>query len=60
MSIHQSRSSILALFDNLILFADGYCMRNGPAGKACVDYFSKLGYPCPEYFNPADYFRFRC
>ena len=56
MSIHQPRSSIYQLFDQLILLADGKLVYGGPAGKQAVNYFSKLNFKCPDLYNPADYF----
>lgn len=53
--IHQPRSSIFALFDRLLLLSEGRVMYSGPANCA-VDYFSRLGYVCPQHFNPADFF----
>lgn len=41
--------------DNLILLAKGGIVYWGPA-KDAVKYFAKLGYQCPEYTNPPDYF----
>lgn len=54
-TIHQPRSSIFALFENLLLLSEGRMVYYGPASEA-VSYFTGLGYPCPEHFNPADYF----
>ena len=56
MSIHQPRSSIYQLFDQLILLAEGRLVYGGPAGKQSVEYFSKLNFKCPSLYNPADYF----
>lgn len=53
--IHQPRSSIFGLFDQLLLLADGNDIYFGDAANA-VGYFDKAGYPCPESFNPADFF----
>ena len=54
-TIHQPSSEIFALFHRLLLLADGRTAYDGPASDA-VRYFSDLGYPCPLYSNPADYF----
>ena len=56
MSIHQPRSSIYQLFDQLVLLAEGRLVYGGPAGKSAVEYFSKLNFKCPDLYNPADYF----
>jgi ABC-type multidrug transport system ATPase subunit len=53
--IHQPRSSIFNLFDLLLLLSAGRLMYFGKASHA-VPYFSAMGYPCPEHFNPADFF----
>jgi ABC-type multidrug transport system ATPase subunit len=53
--IHQPRSSIFGLFDLLLLLSAGKIMYFGPAAQA-VQYFATMGYPCPEHFNPADFF----
>ncbi len=53
--IHQPRSSIFLLFDQLLLLSAGRMIFFGPASDA-LRYFKSLGYTCPEHFNPADYF----
>jgi ABC-type multidrug transport system ATPase subunit len=53
--IHQPRSSIFNLFDLLLLLSAGRLMYFGKASHA-APYFSAMGYPCPEHFNPADFF----
>ncbi|GBF92012.1 ATP-binding cassette transporter [Raphidocelis subcapitata] len=53
-SIHQPRSSIFALFDDLLLVAEGRVAYQGPAGEALA-HFGALGHPCPEHYNPADF-----
>lgn len=53
-TIHQPRSNIVALFDRLILLAQGRPVYSGPFGL-CQDYFDRLGYPCPPGFNIADF-----
>lgn len=55
MSIHQPRYSIFALFDRLVLLSKGQVVYLGGA-KQSVQYFEKIGYTCPEYHNPADFF----
>lgn len=51
-SIHQPRSSIFSLFDDLLLLAEGSVVYHGPAGDV-LDHFAALGHPCPEHYNPA-------
>jgi ABC-type multidrug transport system ATPase subunit len=53
-TIHQPRSNIVALFDQLILLAQGRTVYSGPF-KDCQNYFDNIGYSCPPGFNIADY-----
>lgn len=53
-TIHQPRSNIVALFDQLILLARGRTVYSGPF-SSCQDYFDRIGYSCPPGFNIADY-----
>lgn len=53
-TIHQPRSNIVALFDRLVLLAQGRPVFSGPF-RQCQDYFDRIGYPCPPGFNIADY-----
>ncbi|KAL4918939.1 hypothetical protein BDW62DRAFT_180150 [Aspergillus aurantiobrunneus] len=53
-TIHQPRSNIVALFDRLILLANGKTVYSGPF-SACQQYFDNAGYSCPPGFNIADY-----
>lgn len=53
-TIHQPRSNIVALFDQLILLARGQVVYSGPFGS-CQSYFDGIGYTCPPGFNIADY-----
>ena len=53
-TIHQPRSNIVALFDQLVLLAKGRTVYSGPFSK-CQHYFDSIGYPCPPGFNIADY-----
>jgi ABC-type multidrug transport system ATPase subunit len=53
-TIHQPRSNIVALFDQLVLLAQGRTVYSGPF-KDCQDYFDTVGYSCPPGFNIADY-----
>ncbi|GJP34882.1 hypothetical protein CLOM_g19364 [Closterium sp. NIES-68] len=54
-TIHQPRSSIFALFENLLLLSEGRAVFFGPAAEA-MGYFSHCGFACPEHFNPADFY----
>jgi ABC-type multidrug transport system ATPase subunit len=53
-TIHQPRSNIVALFDQLVLLAQGRTVYSGPFHK-CQSYFDHIGYSCPPGFNIADY-----
>jgi len=53
-TIHQPRSNIVALFDQLILLARGRTVYSG-AFSSCQQYFDQIGYACPPGFNIADY-----
>jgi ABC-type multidrug transport system ATPase subunit len=53
-TIHQPRSNIVALFDELVLLARGRVVYSGAYAK-CQQYFADLGYACPPGFNIADY-----
>merc|ERR1711953_904144 len=55
-SVHQPRSSIYAMLDQVILLSMGNPMYNGFAGKPCEAYFAKAGHPVPANFNPADHY----
>lgn len=53
-TIHQPRSNITALFDRLVLLAQGHTVYSGPFAQ-CQDYFDHIGYACPPGFNISDY-----
>lgn len=53
-SIHQPRSSVFSLFDDLVLLAEGKVVYCGVADKA-LGYFESQGFECPENYNPADF-----
>lgn len=53
-TIHQPRSNIVALFDQLILLGKGKTVYSGPF-SSCQAYFDEIGYACPPGFNIADY-----
>lgn len=54
-TIHQPNTEIFFLFDYLSLLARGKIIYFGKADKS-VDYFTSIGFKCPEMSNPADYF----
>jgi ABC-type multidrug transport system ATPase subunit len=53
-TIHQPRSNIVALFDQLVLLAHGKTVYSGPFSQ-CQSYFDEIGFSCPPGFNIADY-----
>ena len=53
-TIHQPRSNIVALFDQLVVLAQGKMVYSGPYTR-CQDYFESIGHACPPGFNIADY-----
>ncbi|KAL7877559.1 hypothetical protein SRHO_G00042020 [Serrasalmus rhombeus] len=55
LSVHQPRTDIFQLFDLVVLLSSGSAVYCGPA-KDMVSYFTSLGYPCPRYCNPSDYY----
>ncbi|TMW61229.1 hypothetical protein Poli38472_013692 [Pythium oligandrum] len=54
-TIHQPSSEIFTLFDKLYLVSDGSAAYHGKASES-VQYFASLGYQCPSFMNPSDYF----
>lgn len=54
-SIHQPRGSIYYKFDDIILLTEGSLVYAGPAKEEPLSYFAKLGYPCPDHVNPAEF-----
>ena len=53
-SIHQPRSEIWQLFDNVLLLAKGSPLYSGPT-TGCLAYFESLGYILPPFINPAEF-----
>ncbi|KAI8393321.1 putative ABC transporter [Radiomyces spectabilis] len=53
-TIHQPRSNIVTLFDQLVLLAKGRIVYSGPENRV-QSYFRNAGYSCPPGFNIADY-----
>lgn len=54
MAIHQPRSNIYELFDQICLLKDGISVYFGPAAKA-APYFSEKGHVCPPNYNVPDF-----
>ncbi|CAH0478264.1 unnamed protein product [Peronospora belbahrii] len=55
VTLHHPSSHFYELFDMLYLVANASCVYDGKAAD-CVAYFSTIGYQCPEYMSPIDYF----
>ncbi|KAF3035107.1 hypothetical protein E8E12_004207 [Didymella heteroderae] len=54
VTIHQPRSEIWSLFDNVILLTRGSPAYAGSA-EHCLDYFASLGHEMPPFTNPAEH-----
>ena len=54
-SIHQPRSSIYQMLDQVCLLAKGECAFFGAAGAPLAEHFERIGHPIPTSFNPADF-----
>ncbi|OIR57167.1 MAG: ABC transporter superfamily protein [Amphiamblys sp. WSBS2006] len=54
-TIHQPSSDTFHLFDEIVLMIDGSVVYWGPTSQV-ISYFAGLGFVCPTYTNPADYF----
>ena len=54
-TIHQPRSSIFAMFSQLLLISEGRLLYIGDA-KDAVEYFASLSFNCPNLTNPADFY----
>ena len=54
-SIHQPRASVVAMFDDITLLAEGCCIYSGPLEGMKV-HFKACGYPCPYNINPAEHY----
>jgi hypothetical protein len=52
--VHQPRSEIWTLFDNVLLLTKGTTAYSGPASE-CIPYFARLGYELPPFVNPAEH-----
>lgn len=59
LSVHQPRSDIFQLFDLVVLLSSGSAVYCG-AARDMVSYFTALGYPCPRYCNPSDFYGVFC
>ena len=53
-TIHQPRSEIFDLFDDVVFLASGSIIYQGPAKKV-REFFASAGFVCPDKHNPADF-----
>jgi ABC-type multidrug transport system ATPase subunit len=56
-TIHQPSSEVFAMFDRILLMAEGKTAFLGPIDD-CLRFFSTQGMPCPSNYNPADFYIF--
>jgi ABC-type multidrug transport system ATPase subunit len=54
VTLHQPRSQMWDLFDNIILLSGGSLVYGGPR-DACLPYFATMGHPLPPFVNPAEH-----
>ncbi|XP_071555075.1 protein white-like isoform X1 [Temnothorax nylanderi] len=54
-TLHQPSSELFAMFDKILLMAEGRVAFMGTAAQACT-FFKTLGAACPSNYNPADFF----
>ncbi|KAI8908416.1 hypothetical protein EDD86DRAFT_17287 [Gorgonomyces haynaldii] len=55
LTIHQPRTDIINLFDEIILLAQGQCFWSGSNTNA-LEHFKNLGFEIPEKTNPSDFY----
>ncbi|KAJ8713344.1 hypothetical protein PYW07_013714 [Mythimna separata] len=53
-TIHQPAASLLEMFDQVYVLADGFCIYQGDTA-AMVPFLHTVGLPCPRHHNPADF-----
>jgi len=53
-TIHQPRSEIYGIFDNLVILTKGAPVYSGTADN-CLRYFKEKGYTLPPFVNPAEW-----
>eukprot|EP01060_Flectonema_neradi_P012123 TRINITY_DN1901_c3_g1_i1.p1 TRINITY_DN1901_c3_g1~~TRINITY_DN1901_c3_g1_i1.p1 ORF type:complete len:674 (+),score=95.99 TRINITY_DN1901_c3_g1_i1:63-2024(+) len=54
-TIHQPSSQVFSKFSQLVLMTQGAIIYSGRP-DASVDYFKSIGYECPHYTNPPDFY----
>ncbi|KAK4052819.1 ATP-binding cassette transporter snq2 [Microbotryomycetes sp. JL201] len=55
VSVHQPRSDIWDMFDNVVLLAKGGRTAYSGPRQGILPSFEKAGAHCPEHYNPADF-----
>ena len=55
LSIHQPRSSIFRMLDDIILLAPGGRVIYHGKSQDAIKYFKKIGFDCPTQTNPAEF-----
>lgn len=55
LTIHQPSSELFALFDKILLMAEGRVAFLGTAAET-ANFFTNLNAPCPPNYNPADFY----
>ncbi len=55
LTIHQPRSDIFKYFGNVLLLARGGSPVYAGTGSGMLKHFERLGYPCGQSVNPADF-----
>ncbi|KAJ3488823.1 hypothetical protein NLG97_g6123 [Lecanicillium saksenae] len=53
-TIHQPRSEIWNLFDNIVILTRGSPVYSGDASE-CISWFENQGFPIPPFVNPAEF-----
>ncbi|OAA57750.1 ABC efflux transporter [Cordyceps fumosorosea ARSEF 2679] len=53
-TIHQPRSEIWNLFDNIVILTRGSPVYSGDATE-CIPWFESQGFPIPAFVNPAEF-----
>ncbi|CAK9295399.1 unnamed protein product [Gordionus sp. m RMFG-2023] len=59
MSLQRARSDLNLLIDNIIYLSRGEVVYYGPV-KIVNDYFNAIGFHCPEFENPLNYYLYLC
>lgn len=54
-TIHQPSSEVFALFDHVLIMSEGRVAFMGNSDQA-LQFYNDAGYPCPNNFNPADFY----